>query len=64
MLAAHGTSQGIESVRVLIVAFAILVVLFWRTMLRIMIMIALALVLTLITFGALSLLHGAHHVIK
>jgi hypothetical protein len=64
MLAAHGASQAIESVRVLIVSFAILVVLYWRAMLRIMITITLALVLVLITFGALSLLHGAHHVIK
>jgi hypothetical protein len=66
MLAAHGgSSQGIESIRVLIVFFAILVVVFWRTMLRIMIMMALALVLVLITYGALTLLHhSAHHMIK
>ena len=60
MLAAHGVSQAIESVRVLIVFVAILVVAFWRTMLTIMIMIALALILVLITFGALSLLHSVH----
>ena len=64
MLAAHGASQAIESGRVLIVSVASLVILYWRAMLRIMIMIVLALVLVLIIVGALSLLHGAHHVIK
>jgi hypothetical protein len=64
MLALHGTSQDIGSIRVLLVILVLLVVAFWRTVLKIVIIFLLIAMLVLITSGAATLLHHIHHAIK
>lgn len=64
MLAVQGAVQHAASIRALIVLLAILTVMFWRSAIKLAIMIVAILVLVLITSGALTLLASAQHVIK
>lgn len=64
MFAVHGVSHGIEALRVPIVIGAVLMVVFWRALLKIVIIVATILILYLISSGAVALLQGAQHVIK
>lgn len=64
MLALRGGSSGIESIQILTVLFAIISVIFWRSLLKILLMIAAMLLVVLITSGAIALLEGLHHLVK
>lgn len=60
MLAIHGAAQGLESIRILIVAAAILTVIFWKIFLQILIIT----VMILIFIGAVNLVQGILHIVK
>lgn len=64
MLALRGGSSGIDSIQILTVLFAIISVIFWRSLLKILLMIAAMLLVVLITSGAIALLEGLHHLVK
>ena len=64
MLALHGGSPGTEHIQAVIVLIAVITVIFWREVAKILLMVALLLFVILIAFGAVVLIDGAQHVIK
>lgn len=64
MLASQGASQGLESIQIIVVAFAVAAAIFWRAVLRIALTIAAILLVLLVTSGAIAIFEGIHHVIK
>ena len=64
MIALQSGSSGIGGIPILIPVFAIIIVIFWREALRIIFMIAAALLIILIAFGAMGLLEGLQHAIR
>lgn len=64
MLAAHIAAHGLESVQALIVAISVLIVIFWRIVLKMLLIVSLIVMLLLTTSGAAVLLQHLHHLIK
>ena len=64
MLAAHSAVHGLESIQALMVALSVLIVIFWRAVLKITLIVAAILALLLTTSGALAILWNLHHLIK
>jgi hypothetical protein len=64
MHALHNGSPGIGQIPVLIPLFAITIVIFWREVLKIMIMTVATLFIILVIFGAVGLLESMQHVFK
>ncbi len=64
MLAAQSAVQDINSIRLLLVIAAVLVVLFWRIALKMVIMVVLIVLVVLITSGAVAFVEGFQHLIK
>jgi hypothetical protein len=64
MLAPQGAHQELESVRILIVLFAITAVIFWRVVLRVTLMVTATVIVILLTSGAVAFFQGIHHIIK
>ncbi len=64
MLALHGGSPGPEHIQAVIVLIAIFTVIFWRDVVKILLLVALLLFVILIAFGAVVLIDGLQHVIK
>jgi hypothetical protein len=61
MLALHSGTAGTEQIQVLIVMFAILVAIFWRTVIKILLMVGAILFIILITSGAVALMEAMRH---
>jgi hypothetical protein len=64
MFVAQGTPQAVESVRTIIVLFATISVIFWRTLLRIVVMVAAIALIILLTSGAVLIFESLNHVAK
>ncbi len=64
MLAPQGAHQELESVRILIVLFAVTAVIFWRVVLKIALMVAATVIVILLTSGAVAFFEGIDHIIK
>jgi hypothetical protein len=64
MLALHSSSPGAGHIQAVIVLIAIITVIFWRDLVKILLMVALLLFIILIAFGAVVLIDGVQHVIK
>ena len=64
MLALHGGSPGTGHIQAVIVLIAVFTVIFWREVVKILLMVALLLFVILVAFGAVVLIDGAQHVIK
>ncbi len=64
MLALHSSSPGAGHIPAVIVLIAIITVIFWRDVVKILLMVALLLFIILIAFGAVFLIDGIQHVIK
>ena len=64
MLALHGGSPGTGHIQALIVLIAIFTVIFWRDVVKILLLVALLLFVILVAFGAVVLIDGVQHVIN
>jgi hypothetical protein len=60
MQVTHGTAGDIANARVALVLIAIVIAVFWRTVLRILLAVIAAAVLLLVGFGAFVLLQTTH----
>jgi hypothetical protein len=58
----QGAPQELESIRILIVAFAVITVVFWRAVLRITLTVAAIVIVVLLTSGAVAFFQALHHV--
>jgi len=61
MFVAQGTPQAVESVRTVIVLFAVISVLFWKPLLKIAVAIAAIAIVVLLASGAILILQSIHH---
>lgn len=61
MFVAQGTPQTVESVRTVVVLFAAISVIFWKTMLKIVLTVAAIAVTVLLTSGVILIYQGIHH---
>jgi type IV secretory pathway VirB2 component (pilin) len=64
MLTPQGAPQELESIRVAIVIFAVIAVIFGRALLRLALTIAAILILILLASGAVAFFQGVQHVIR
>jgi hypothetical protein len=64
MFVAQGTPQTVESVRTAIMLFAVISVVFWKTLLKIAVTVAAVAMLVLLTSGAILIYQNIHHVTK
>jgi hypothetical protein len=64
MLALHSGATGIGHVEAIVVVIAILTAIFWREMVKILLMVALLLFIIFVTSGAVATLDVLLHVIK
>ena len=64
MLALQGDAAGMGHTQLVIIVVAIIVMIFWRDVLKIMLMVAVLLVIILITFGAVFLIDIMQHVLS
>ena len=64
MLALHSGSPGLGHVQAVIVVTAIMAVIFWRDVVKIMLMVALLLLIILIAFGAAAFIEGVQQVMR
>jgi hypothetical protein len=60
MFAAQGSVQEVENARILIGVIAVIIVIFWRAVLRVLLAIIVAALVFVVGAGALVLLHGTH----
>jgi hypothetical protein len=60
MITAQGTAQNLETIRVLAVLSAAVAVLFWRTVVKLMIIATVGMVVALMAAGAFVLLESVH----
>ncbi len=60
MFAAQGAVQEVENARILLGIIAVIVVVFWRAVLRLLLAIIVAALMFAVGTGALVLLHGGH----
>lgn len=60
MFAAQGTVQEVENARVAIGVIAVIIVVFWRAVLRLLLAIIVAALVFVVGAGALVLLHSGH----
>ena len=60
MFAAQGTAQGLETIRVVAVLSAVMLVLFWRTAIKLVIMVLATVVIALLGVGAFVLFERMH----
>jgi hypothetical protein len=58
MLSTQGTAQDLEAARAALVIGAIVIAAFWRTIIRIVVAVLVALVMVLLGFGAIMLVHA------
>lgn len=58
MFAAQGAAQEVENARILLGVIAVIVVIFWRAVLRVVLAIIVAAVVFVVAAGALVLMHG------
>ncbi len=64
MLALHGGSPGAGHIQAVIVLIAIFTVIFWRDVVKILLVVALLLFVIITAFGAVVLIDGVQHVIE
>ncbi len=64
MFVLQATPQAVESARTIIVIFATISVIFWRALLRIVVMVAAMAVIILLTSGALLIYQSLHHLAR
>ncbi len=64
MFAAQGTPQTVESVQTVIVLFAAISVIFWKTLLKIALTLAAIAMVVLLTSGVILILQNIHHAAK
>ena len=60
MFAAQGSVQEVENARILIGVIAVIIVIFWRAVLRVLLAIIVAALVFVVGAGALVLMHGTH----
>lgn len=61
MFVVQGMPQTVESVRTVVVLFAAISVIFWKTMLKIVLTVAAIAVTVLLTSGVILIYQGIHH---
>ncbi len=64
MFAPQGAPQDLDSFRPIIVLAAIISVVFWRAVLKTILMIVAIILVVLLTSGAVLVFQSAHHVIR
>jgi hypothetical protein len=64
MFALHSGATGIGQIQAVIISIAIIAVIFWRDVLKILLMVTALVVIILIAFGAVVLIDVMQHVIK
>jgi hypothetical protein len=64
MLALQSGAPGIGHIEAVIVVIAILAMIFWRDVIKILLMVTLLLFIILIASGAVAIIDGLQHVIK
>ena len=60
MFGHQGAPQNLESIRILIMLFAIITMIFWRAVLRIVVTIVAIVIVVLLASGAVALWQGLH----
>jgi hypothetical protein len=60
MFAAQGAVQEVENARILLWIIAVTIVIFWRAVLRVLLVIIVAALVFVVGAGALVLLYGMH----
>jgi hypothetical protein len=64
MFALHGGATGTGHIQAVIILVSIIAVIFWRDVLKILLMVAALLVIILVAFGAVVIIDGMQHVIN
>ena len=64
MLASNATVQSVTSIQLVIALFAITIVMFWRAILKMLLVIAAVLAIILLASGTIVLIEGIHHIVK
>jgi hypothetical protein len=64
MLALHSGATGTGHIEAVIVVIAVLATIFWRDVLKILLMVGLLLVIVLLASGAVAIIDVLHHVIR
>lgn len=62
MFVVQATPQAVESARTIIVLFAAISVIFWKTLLKIAVTVAAIVLVVLLTSGAIMIYQSIHHV--
>jgi hypothetical protein len=58
----QAAAQNADGIRILVVVAAIAIVLFWRPVLRLVLILVLTAIIAAIGFGAVAIWHDMHHV--
>ena len=61
MFVGQGTPHAVESARMVIVLFTAISVIFWKTLLKIVLTVAAIAVVVLLTSGVILIYQGIHH---
>ncbi len=61
MFVAQATPQTVESVRTVVILFAAVSVIFWKTLLKIAVAVAAIALVVLLTSGAIMIYQNIHH---
>lgn len=61
MFVAHATPHTVESVRTVVILFAAISVVFWKTLLKIAVTVAAIALVVLLISGAIMIYQGIHH---
>jgi hypothetical protein len=64
MFVVQATPQAVESARTIIVLFAAIFVIFWRVMIRIVVMVAAIVAIVLLTSGAILIYQIIFHIAR
>jgi hypothetical protein len=64
VLAPQAAPQTVESIRIAVAAFGIIVVIFWRALIRLALAILAIVLVILLTSGVVVLFQGLHHAVK
>ena len=64
MFAAHGTAQAGDSIAVVIVLLATMLVVFWRAVIRLVITILATGIIVVLSYGVITISESMHHVIR
>jgi len=64
MFVVQATPQAVESIRTIVVLFAVISVIFWKTLIKLAVTVAAIVLVVLLTAGAIMIFQNVHHLAK